>query len=165
MIQENITIELKDVSFQVEEVYVVPSTVSGKECYQPQYCEILGEKTVRIRNQNEVSFWNTFKMERKKVFNLEFYSQPDCLSSMRQFQICRDSNSPPMYPSLVNHWSVSFTKMRVKSRKTESRKWGIWLRVFGKGSLGITSVVVLRTTSRRGRALAGSSLGEGEQSQ
>lgn len=56
MIQENITIELKDVSFQVEEVYVVPSTVSGKECYQPQYCEILGEKTVRIRNQNEVSF-------------------------------------------------------------------------------------------------------------
>ena len=34
MIQENTIIELRDVSFQVEEVYVIPSTVNEKECYQ-----------------------------------------------------------------------------------------------------------------------------------
>lgn len=57
MIQENTIIELKDMSFQVEEVYVVPSTVNEKECYQLNTVKFQEKKNpVRIRNQNEVSF-------------------------------------------------------------------------------------------------------------
>lgn len=58
MIQENTIIELKDMSFQVEEVYVVPSTVNEKECYQLNIVTFQKKKKKknRIRNQNEVSF-------------------------------------------------------------------------------------------------------------
>ena len=65
MIQENTIIELRDVSFQVEEVYVVPSTVNEKECYQLNIVKFQEKKN----NHIDHSLQNT--KDEKKV-NTDF---------------------------------------------------------------------------------------------
>lgn len=100
-----------------------------KNAAKSQYCEIwdLGinllerekTKTVKIRNQNGVSFWNTFKTER------EGFSTYNSIPSQIAYQVWDIFRYATTQIYLIDalsaqHWNVCFTETRVKSRKTQS---------------------------------------------